>query len=314
MRRVLKAAVKLMPANRRIRIGTRGSALARWQTDHVASLLRAAHADLSIEIIVIATQGDRATDQPLARIGGKGVFTSELEKALLSGQIDLAVHSLKDLPTAEASGVIIGAIPARGDAGDALISRAGFTLATLPPGAKVGTGSRRRAAQLLHLRPDLQMLDLRGNVDTRLRKAGDYDAIVLAYAGLERLDRLDAVSQRLSFDQMLPAPGQGALAVQGRSDSRDLLAPINHAITAACVTAERAFLAGLGGGCALPIAAYAEANGESLHLRGRVNSPEGAQQIDLSAEGSLDQPAALGMGLADQALARGAAALLEPIS
>ena len=304
---------------RSIRLGTRGSALARWQTDHIAGLLQAAHPELRFEIEVITTQGDRVLDKPLPLVGGKGVFTAELETALRSGQIDFAVHSLKDLPTEPPDSLVLGAIPMRADPADVLVSRAGFTLATLPQGAAVGTSSRRRVAQLLHLRPDLRLLDIRGNIDTRIRKAldraGDYDAILLAYAGLERLGKLDTVTERLSFDEMLPAPGQGALAVQCRneSDSLDLLAPLQHAPSAAAVAAERAFLAGLGGGCSLPIAAYAEIDGNRLRLRGRVNSPDGVQQIDVSAEGSIGKAQDIGYQLAQQALAEGAASLLESL-
>ena len=304
-----------MAAERTIRLGTRGSALARWQTDHIAMLLQTAHPGLSIEVVVIGTHGDRVLDTPLPLLGGKGVFTAELEAALRSSVIDFAVHSLKDLPTETPEGLVVGAIPARADAADALVSGAGYTLATLPAGASVGTSSRRRAAQLLHLRPDLHALDIRGNVDTRLRKAfnGEYDAILLACAGLERLGRLDAVTQRLSLEEMLPAPGQGALAVQCRDEAAalELLAPISHAATTAAVRAERAFLAGLGGGCALPIAAYAEIVGGELVLRGRVSSRDGAEQIDAGIGGRPEEAETLGCRLADEALARVAAALLE---
>jgi len=308
-----------MSLNHTVRLGTRGSALSRQQTAQVAALLQAAHPDLHVEAVIITTQGDRVLDKPLALLGGKGVFTAELEAALRREQIDFAVHSLKDLPTDTPDDLPLGAIPARADPADVLISRAGFTLTTLPKGASVGTSSRRRAAQLLHLRPDLKIIDIRGNVDTRIGKAlaesGDYAAILLAYAGLERLGRLNAISQRLSLDEMLPAPGQGALAVQCRDEaaSLDLLAPIQHSQTTAAVSAERAFLAGLGGGCSLPIAAYAMIDGAMLRLRGRVNSPDGTQQIDVSANGSAANAEQIGYQLADQALARGAAALLESL-
>ena len=300
-----------------VRLGTRGSALARWQADHVATLLRAAHPDLPIETRIITTRGDRVLDKPLPQIGGKGIFTAELESALRSGEIDFAVHSLKDLPTDSPDGLTIGAIPPRADPADVLISREKLTLATLPQNAIVGTSSRRRAAQFLHRRPDLTIRDLRGNVDTRIRKAldGDYDAIVLAFAGMERLERLDAISERLSFEVMLPAPGQGALAIQCRDEARPLtlLSPIRDAATTACVEAERAFLAGLGGGCSLPIAAYAYIDGETLRLRGRVDAPDGKQEIDVSGSGSIEQAERLGYQLGDQALAKGAAALLKSL-
>ncbi len=306
-------------SDRTIRIGTRGSALARWQTEHIAGLLRAAYADLQIEITVIMTQGDRVLDQPLPLVGGKGLFTAELEAALRSGEIDCAVHSLKDLPTEPTDGLIVGAIPDRADPRDALISRARFTLATLPQGAAVGTSSRRRAAQVLHSRPDLQMLDIRGNVDTRVRKAlnpeGAYDAILLAYAGLDRLGKADVISEQLSFDAVLPAPGQGALAVQCRdNESRDLLTLITHAPSATAVSAERAFLGALGSGCSLPVAAYAEIEDRKLHLRGRINSLSGAEQIDVEMIGGIDEAEAIGRELAQKALAQGAARLLESVS
>ncbi len=306
--------------DRTIRIGTRGSALARWQTDHVAGLLRAAYADLKVEITVISTQGDRVLDQPLPLVGGKGLFTAELEAALRGGEIDCAVHSLKDLPTELGDGLTVGAIPKRADPADALVSRAGHTLATLPTGASVGTSSRRRAAQLLHARPDLQMRDIRGNVDTRIRKAldpdGDYDAILLAFAGLDRLGKAAVISERIDFDRLLPAPGQGALGIQCRDDaeSRDLLALLTHEPTATAVSAERAFLGELGSGCSLPVAAYAVIEEGNLHLRGRVNSLDGAQQIDVAMIAGADEAEAVGRELARQALAQGAAQLLESLS
>ncbi|MCZ2097625.1 MAG: hydroxymethylbilane synthase [Anaerolineae bacterium] len=305
-----------MPDSRTIRIGTRGSTLARWQTEHVAALLRAAHPALEIAVEIFTTHGDRTLDQPLAQLGGKGAFTAELEAALRGGTIDFAVHSLKDLPTELPDGLIIGAIPERANPSDVLVSRDSFTLATLPRRATIGSGSIRRAAQLLHLHPHLNIVDIRGNVDTRIRKAYDpeneFDAIVLAYAGLERLGRLDVISQRLSLNEMMPAPGQGALAVQCRDEAaaRALLAPIQHAPSAAAVTAERAFLTGLGSGCTLPVAAYAEIEGDRVLLRGRVNSSDGAQQIDVSLSSSVDDAESLGYRLADKALASGAAALL----
>ncbi len=302
-----------------VRIGTRGSALALWQAHHVRDLLRQAWPSLAVSIEVMKTQGDITLDSPLPQIGGKGVFTAELEAALRNGAIDLAVHSLKDLPTDNSEGLIIGAIPQRGNAHDALISRANHTLDSLPAHATVGTSSRRRAAQLLVRRPDLRLLDIRGNVDTRMRKAlaadGPYDAIVLAMAGLDRLKRAGEISQDLSLDEMLPAPGQGALAVQCRDEaaSRALLAPIIHRPTLLAVTAERAFLAALGGGCATPVAAYAEIRNRRLVLRGRVTAPDGSRQVDVTLEGSASPKGAatLGQRLAEMALAQHADELLE---
>lgn len=302
-------------------IGTRGSALARWQTDHVAGLLRAAWPGLDVTLQVITTQGDRVLDTPLPQLGGKGVFTAELEAALRSGQIDLAVHSLKDLPTDDPDGLTVGAIPSRETVEDVLVSRSGAPLAGLPPGATIGTSSRRRAAQLLHARPDLHIIDVRGNVDTRLRKAhdpaGPYDGIILAAAGLTRLGFGGQITERLAPTVMLPAPGQGALAVQCRNDevSRTLLAPLNDLPTVLAVTAERAFLAGLGGGCALPIAAYATVDADTLRLRGRVSAPDGREQMDFEGQvaAALDDAHVLGTQLAAHALDQGVSRLLESL-
>ena len=291
-------------------IGTRGSALARWQTDWVQAQLKAAWPELYCELRLFQTSGDKILDKPLPEIGGKGLFTEELEDALRCGEIDLAVHSLKDLPIDDAAGLTIGAIGEREDPRDVLISRQYHTLASLPRSARVGTSSLRRSAQLLAARPDLQILSLRGNVDTRLRKAmqGEYDAIVLAAAGVLRLGFASHIAEYLSFDVMLPAPGQGAVAVQCRSgDQRtiDLLRPIDHTLTRSAVTAERAFLQGLGGGCSAPVAAYAQDN----RLVGLVASPDGTRVIRISGE-DVD-PIALGHTLAQQALAQGAGELLR---
>lgn len=303
---------------RTVRLGTRGSALARWQTDYVAGLLHQAWPALQVEVEVITTHGDVTLDTPLPLIGGKGVFTAELEAALRAGSIDFAVHSLKDLPTETPSGLTIGAIPRRADPRDSLISRGRYTLETLPQGATVGTSSRRRSAQLLAERPDLQLADIRGNIDTRIRKAldanGPYDAIVLATAGVERLSQMDVVSQLLPLTIMLPAPGQAALAVQCRSDeaSLTLIAPLNDLETQIAVTAERAFLDGLGGGCSLPIAAYAQIDGDTLHLHSRVSAPDGSRQIDVDGDGEATVAAAQSLGrvLAKRALAQGAGELI----
>lgn len=307
-----------------LRFGTRGSALALWQTEHVQRLLASARAGLSLSTEILTTRGDRVLDAPLPLMGGKGLFTEELEQALPAGRIDCAVHSLKDLPTAPPAGLVIAAIAPRGAAHDLLVSRGGHTLESLPNGATVGTSSLRRAAQLLYLRPDLRVANIRGNVDTRIRKAldaaGDYDAIVLAQAGVERLGLLDSASQIIPLEIMLPAPGQGAIAVQARDDSGtvELLALIHHQPTALAVLAERSFLAELGGGCSLPVAAYATIEGGRVSLRGRVCAVDGTQQIDvtgssaLSAEADAEEAARqLGARLAAEALAAGAHALLE---
>lgn len=300
-----------------LRLGTRGSALARWQTDYVAAQLRAAWPGIVVEVEVLHTQGDRILDKPLPLIGGKGLFTAELEAALHSGAIDLAVHSLKDLPTELPPGIVIGAIPVRANIHDVAISRSGQPLALLRPGAVVGTSSRRRAAQLLHAYPHLRTADIRGNVDTRIRKAldadGPYDAILLAAAGVERLTRGDAITEVLSLDLMLPAPGQGALAVQCRDEAAvcDLLLPLDDAATRAAITAERAFLSGLGGGCSVPVAAHAAITQERLHLRGRVASLDGRDFVDVAGDAAPEDAAELGAALAAQALTQGAARLLH---
>jgi len=299
----------ITPKHATLTVGTRGSALARWQTDWVIARLTAAWPGLTCTINLFQTSGDRILDKPLPEIGGKGLFTEELENALRSGEIDLAVHSLKDLPIENAPGLTLGAISERADAHDVLISRQYYTLRNLPQGARVGTSSLRRSAQLLAARPELHLLPLRGNVDTRIRKAmqGEYDAVVLAAAGVLRLEFGSHIAEYLSFDVMLPAPGQGALAVQCRTDdkaTRALLQPIDHAPTRSAVSAERAFLTGLGGGCSAPVAAYAQAN----HLVGLVASQDGKRVIRVSGEG--DDPVVLGTELAQQALAQGAQELL----
>ena len=301
----------------RLRIGTRTSKLARWQTDYVAGLLQAAWPGLVCETVPFTTEGDRVLDRALPEFGGKGVFTQELERALSEGGIDLAVHSLKDLPIDQAPGMLLGAICPRADARDVLISRDGLTLSTLPIGARVGTSSVRRGAQLLAARPDLALLPLRGNVDTRIAKAmrGDYDAILLAAAGVARLGLDSFISQYLPFEVMLPAPGQGAVAVQCRADdeaTRAWLHAIHDLPTAAAVTAERAFLAALGGGCAAPVAAYAEYHVHEgvgyVEMRAVVASPDGQHVIRVNGTGN--DPAACGMALAQEAIAQGAPALV----
>ena len=308
---------------RTLTLGTRGSALARWQTGWVSTRLGGAWPDLDSQVKLFTTSGDHILDKPLPQIGGKGLFTEELENALRSGEIDVAVHSLKDLPIDNASGLAIGAICKREDARDVLISRDGSTLASLPPGARVGTSSLRRSAQLLAARPDLTLLSLRGNVDTRIRKVvgatpavAPYDAIVLAAAGVLRLDLGEHISEYLPFDVMLPAPGQGALAVQCRAGDNaalELLAAIDDPETRAAVTAERAFLNALGGGCSAPVAAYAHfalrTSHSALAMTGLVASPDGRRAIRVSGEGN--DPLALGAELAQQALAQDAGELLQ---
>lgn len=293
---------------------TRPSALARWQTRRVIQLLQAAHPGLDCREYVIATTGDRILERPLSEIGGKGLFTGELEEALLSGKVQAAVHSLKDLPVEDTPGIVVAAIPERESAHDVLVSADSWTMSSLPEGGRVGTCSLRRTAQILACRPDLTILPLRGNVDTRVRKAmnGEYDAIVLAQAGLTRLGLQSHISEVFPLEVMLPAPGQGALAVQCRADDAEtieLLSTIHDPVTAAAVDAERAFLSGLGGGCSLPIAAFAEKNDGTIILTGAVISIDGKQAIRLSAVD--DNPHRLGERLADLVLERGAGELLK---
>jgi len=293
---------------------TRPSALARWQTAHVIQLLQVAHPGLECSEQVITTRGDQILDRPLPEIGGKGLFTSELEAALLSGNVQVVVHSLKDLPGEDTPGIVVAAIPERESALDVLVTMDGGTLSSLREGAHVGTGSPRRTAQLLAHRPDLMIMPLRGNVDSRVQKVlnGEYDAIVLAQAGLIRLGLQAHISEVLPLDVMLPAPGQGALAVQCRADDAEtlkLLSVIHDPLTAAAVSAERAFLASLGGGCSLPVAAFAQKNNGQIILTGAVISADGTQAIRLSA---VDQePQKLGQRLANLVLERGAAELLK---
>ena len=302
-----------------IRFGTRGSALALWQTNYVMAELTAANATVTAAYEIYSTKGDRVIDVPLPQVGGKGLFTAELEAALHAGDIDCAVHSLKDLPTEQPVGLALGAIMPRADARDVLISRSGKTLLELPQGAVIGTSSHRRGAQLKAIRPDIQLADIRGNVDTRIKKAldpaGQYDAIMLASAGLDRLGFVDVIAERLSPELMLPAPGQGAVTVQMRSewDGHAHFTALHCVDTALCVTAERAFLAGLGGGCSVPVAAYAIVNNGVVEVTGRVCALDGSTVITVATQGMCDAPtdaAVLGATLAEMALAQGAATLL----
>ncbi|MFW5940453.1 MAG: hydroxymethylbilane synthase [Chloroflexota bacterium] len=298
--------------------GTRTSRLARWQTAYVVRQLEQAWPNLSCEIVPIVTRGDRVIDKPLPEIGGKGLFTAELEEALREGQIDLAVHSLKDLPVENAPDLTIGAIPQRASVQDGLVARDGHTLETLPPGSVVGTSSLRRQAQILAVRPDLCVRSIRGNVGTRVRKAleEDYDAAVLAAAGLQRLEMEDVASAWLSLDVMLPAPGQGALAVQCRADDEEtlrLLQAIEDPDTRAATTAERRFLQALGGGCSAPIAAFARPNGDgSLEMMALIAAPDGGQLIRVQGEGNDARH--LGESLAQKAMQQGAQAILDEIT
>jgi hydroxymethylbilane synthase len=304
-----------------LRIATRKSQLALWQAEHVAALLRAAHEGLEVQLVPIVTQGDRIQDRSLAAIGGKGLFIKELEVALEQGRADLAVHSMKDLPGDLPDGLMIASVLERADARDALLTskasaHAPSGFAGLPRGARVGTSSLRRQAQLLAARPDLRIEPMRGNVDTRLRRLdeGDMDAIVLACAGLIRLGWESRITARLEMKISLPAVAQGVIGIECRHDdprTLGLVTPLNHQATRIAMDAERAFAQRLGGSCQSPIAAHAVLEGRSLRLEGLVAEPDGSRLLRDSATGSADDPAALGALLADKILAAGAGPLLE---
>ena len=295
-------------------IGTRGSALALWQAEHVRRLLRE-RMGADAAIIVIKTAGDRAADVPFGQVGTKGMFLKELEDALREGRVDLAVHSLKDVPTEMPVGLTLAAFLERGDVRDALVSRSGSKICELPPGARVGTSSLRRQSQLRHYRPNLGVAELRGNVDTRLSKLdrGDYDAIVLAKAGLDRLGLGQRITEILPVEISLPAAGQGALTVEARADDKELLERLNkldHAETRASVATERALLAALGGGCQIPVGAWARIENEQLVLNAAVLSPDGSDCLRRQAAGRADRPEDLGRSLAAALIADGADRIL----
>ncbi|HEY1723048.1 MAG TPA: hydroxymethylbilane synthase [Magnetospirillaceae bacterium] len=293
-----------------LRIGTRGSPLALVQARNVQARLAAAHPGLAdaIAIEAIVTSGDTVQDRTLVDIGGKGLFTKEIDAALLDGRVALAVHSLKDLPTVLPDGIALVCVPEREDPRDALISSVGDTIASLPKGAVVGTASLRRAAQLLHRRPDLKTVPLRGNVGTRIAKLdrGEVQATLLAMAGLRRLGATER-AHPLSTDEILPAVGQGALAITCRSDdkaTRDLLAPLDHADAHTAILAERAFLAELDGSCRTPIAALAEVNGDRLTLRGLIATPDGKELLETQRDGHRNDAARMGKDAGAELLKR----------
>ena len=293
-------------------IASRGSQLALWQAHWVQSQL--AHRGIESRIEVIKTTGDQITGVPLCQVGTKGLFTKEIEEALLDGRADLAVHSLKDLPTELPAGLMLAGVPVREDPRDAII---GYRLANLPQRARIGTSSLRRAAQLRQLRPDVAMESIRGNLDTRLRKLneGQYDAIVLAAAGLKRLGWAERIDEILSPETMCPAPGQGALALESRLEGqgRDICAMLDNSETRAAVTAERAVLAALGGGCQVPIGAHATLSGGDLRLIALVASPDGSELVRAESAGAASQAAALGSALGQELLARGARRILDAV-
>jgi hydroxymethylbilane synthase len=297
-----------------LRIGTRASLLARWQADWVAA--RLCEFGAKVEIVLLSTRGDREQGEPIGQLGGQGLFTKEIQAALLEGRADVAVHSLKDLPTDPVADLVVAAVPPRGPNGDVLVSPKYPSVAELPQGAVVGTGSARRRAQLLGVRPDLQMAEVRGNVDTRLKKldAGDYDALVLAEAGLVRLGLADRIRQALPKALMLPAVGQGALGIECRADdapTRGWLERLDDPATRAAVTAERAMLAALRGGCLAPVGAWGRVEAGQLLLAGVVLRADGSERLFAERAGELDATESLGRAVADELLAAGAAALID---
>jgi hydroxymethylbilane synthase len=301
---------------RRIRIGTRGSRLALVQTHSVVDAIREKHPEVAVDVEIIETQGDRVLDRPLNAIGDAGVFVKEIETALLEERVDLAVHSMKDLPSTLTSGLALAATTERVDPRDVLVARSVSSLETLPRGGTVATGSLRRRSQLLALRPDLNVLDLRGNVPTRLEKfdRSPWDAILLAGAGLERLGLAARIRSYIPLESMLPAVGQGAIALETRASDRDLKETVrflSHAPTERAVVAERSFLARLEGGCRVPIAAYAEFRESSLSLRGYVGAVDGSRHLRREIEGDASRAESLGLELAEWMLAEGAAAILR---
>lgn len=302
-----------------IRIATRRSRLALWQAEHVAARLTAAHKGLKVRLLPMVTEGDRIVDRSLAAAGGKGLFIKELEAAILAGEADIAVHSMKDVPAALPDGMVITAVLERADPRDAFVSSLHATFAELPQRARVGTSSLRRQSQLKRARPDLEIGVLRGNVETRLRKLdqGDFAAIILATAGLERLELGERIRERLAPEQILPAVGQGVIGIECRSaDVRvcSLLAPLEHAATRRCLEAERAFAARLGGSCQSPIAGYAMLAGDRIELRGFVGSPDGRKVFEDRIDGAAGDAEKLGTELAERLLAAGAEPLLRALA
>jgi hydroxymethylbilane synthase len=297
---------------KRLRIGTRGSALAMWQSRHVAGLLTNLLPGIQIDLIEISSLGDRVTDVPLSHVEGTGFFTASIEQALIADDVDIAVHSYKDLPVESTPGLVVAAVPRRGPIEDVLCARDGRTLDALPAGAKIGTCSTRRTAQVRMLRDDLEFGALRGNVPTRVgRLQQDLDAIVLAKAGLERLELGAAICEVFSIDRMLPAPAQGAMAIQCRADDRDLilrLSALNHAHTRNAVEAERTMLHVLGGGCSVPVGAVATVEDHVIHLDGGVFSQQSRRAVRVRLAGA--DPAEVGTRAAEALIDRGAAAIL----
>lgn len=305
-------------STRRIRIATRKSPLALWQAVHVRELLQHAHPGLEVELLKISTQGDKIIDTPLAKIGGKGLFVKELEQGLLNGEADIAVHSMKDVPVELPDGLHLAVVLEREEPRDAFVSNHYQRFDDLPRGARVGTASLRRQCQLASLRPDLEIVNLRGNVGTRLKKLDDghYDAIILASAGLIRLGLAQRIAQKIPFDICLPAIGQGVIGIECRSDDllvNDLISVLENPQTQVCITAERALNERLQGGCQVPIGGYAELNGETLFMRGLVGHPDGHTVIQAKKTGAMQQAHDIGIAVADDLLARGADTILNEV-
>lgn len=301
-----------------LRIATRKSPLALWQAEHVKQLLMQAHEDLDVKLVTFTTKGDKILDTPLAKIGGKGLFVKELETAILEGKADIAAHSIKDIPMEFPEGLFLASILEREEPGDAFVSNKFDSLQKLPEGAIVGTCSLRRKSQLLSKRPDIIIKDLRGNVNSRLEKLDndEYDAIILASAGLVRLDMAKRIKQRISSSWILPAVGQGAIGLEAREGDEEtlsLISALNHIDTADRITAERALNHRLEGGCQVPIASYAMLDGNTLHLQALVGEPDGSKIVQGDISGNRNDGVQLGIELAEDLLSRGAKEILEKL-
>jgi len=306
------------PMKSTLRIATRKSPLALWQAEHVKTRLMDAHEGLNVELVTFTTQGDKILDTPLAKIGGKGLFVKELEVAILDGRADIAAHSIKDVPMEFPEGLFLSTILEREEPCDAFVSNTINSIQQLPQGAVIGTCSLRRQSQLLSKRPDLKIKDLRGNVNSRLQKLddGDYDAIILACAGLIRLNMAGRIKQRISSSWILPAVGQGAVGLEARKDDQetlDLLTVLNHTDTADRITAERALNKRLEGGCQVPIASYAMLDGDTLHLQALVGEPDGSKIVQGDVSGHRSEAEQLGIKLAEDLLSQGAKEILEKL-
>lgn len=306
-------------SNSTLRIATRKSPLALWQAEHVAARLKELHEGLVVELVPMVTQGDKILDSPLSKVGGKGLFVKELETGMLEGRADIAVHSMKDVPADFPQGLGLAVILQREDPMDAFVSNQYQHIKDLPQGAILGTSSLRRQCQIAHWRSDIQIKMLRGNVNTRLAKldAGDYDAIILAAAGLKRLEMHERIRHPIDITLSLPAAGQGAIGIECRLDDKvtlELIQPLNNEVTSSRVTAERALSARMMGGCQVPIAAYAEIENDELYLRGLVGQPDGSKMVTGEIKGLVSDAKTLGQTLADDLLDRGAREILEQLT